>query len=435
MEEKRNNRSVERKMKDALKNDRARIQVGRISHFGLLEMSRQRIRTGVLESTTSVCPTCQGTGHIRAPSSVALHVLRSLEDSLLKGATHHLTIRTRTNVALYILNQKRAHLSEIELRFGLTITVSADETIANGAHFVIERGEPIEPRALVAPLVTPASVALAPELEDEIEADFEAEMEPEESGETERAGAEPRMDRDGEREERGDDGQRKRRRRRGRGRGGEGRGDNRHAEQRDGRPAQQQRPPQQPDQPRGEEPAGEEDEGEARPFVAGELGPDGQPRKRRRGRRGGRRGRRGGRPGENGHAVAPENRARPDDEAQPGFAPGGFGAISADYDEIDTTPTLDSGTPRPAPQRADRVADTYIGPDEVDTTPTADTQPSRESWQPPAQAADGDEDDEIDTTPRADAPSRADTRPEPAADDDPDRPKRSGWWQRKSFFG
>ena len=92
MEEKRNNRAVERKLKDALKNDRARIQVGRISHFGLLEMSRQRIRTGVVESTTSTCPTCQGTGHVRAPASVALHVLRSLEDQLLKGVDaqpHH----------------------------------------------------------------------------------------------------------------------------------------------------------------------------------------------------------------------------------------------------------------------------------------------------------------------------------------------------------
>ena len=159
MEEKRNNRAVERRLNDALKNDRARIQVGRISHFGLLEMSRQRIRTGVLESTTTVCPTCQGTGHVRAPASVALHVLRSLEDQLLKGVTHHLTIRTRTPVALYILNQKRSHLSEIEQRFGLHITVAADETITNGAHFVVERGEPVDRRADRLPQsITPDSV-------------------------------------------------------------------------------------------------------------------------------------------------------------------------------------------------------------------------------------------------------------------------------------
>src|SRR3972149_5707451 len=112
MEEKRNNRAVERRLKEALKNDRARIQVGRISHFGLLEMSRQRIRTGVLESTSRVCPTCQGTGHVRAPASVALHVLRSLEDQLPKGVTHNLTIHARTPVALYVLNQKRSHLTE-----------------------------------------------------------------------------------------------------------------------------------------------------------------------------------------------------------------------------------------------------------------------------------------------------------------------------------
>ena len=85
MEEGRNNRAVERRMKDALKNDRARIQVGRISHFGLLEMSRQRIRTGVLEGSTVVCPHCQGAGVVRSTASVALHVLRVLEDALIKS--------------------------------------------------------------------------------------------------------------------------------------------------------------------------------------------------------------------------------------------------------------------------------------------------------------------------------------------------------------
>ncbi len=88
MEENRNNRAVERKLKDCLKHDRARIQVGRISHFGLMEMSRQRIRTGVLESSTEVCPTCGGTGHMRSVSSVALHLLRALEEQLMKSAAN-----------------------------------------------------------------------------------------------------------------------------------------------------------------------------------------------------------------------------------------------------------------------------------------------------------------------------------------------------------
>ena len=93
MEESRNNRAVERRIKDALKNDRARIQVGRISHFGLLEMSRQRIRTGVLEGSTVVCPHCQGAGVVRSTASIALHVLRVLEDALIKSSTHDLTVQ------------------------------------------------------------------------------------------------------------------------------------------------------------------------------------------------------------------------------------------------------------------------------------------------------------------------------------------------------
>src|SRR5215813_11942919 len=102
MDEGRNNRTVERRLKEALKHDRARIQVGRISHFGLLEMSRQRIRTSVLESSTEKCPVCGGSGHVRSVSSVALQLLRAIEEMLNKGATHNLIVRTRAEVALYV---------------------------------------------------------------------------------------------------------------------------------------------------------------------------------------------------------------------------------------------------------------------------------------------------------------------------------------------
>ena len=129
MDEKRNNRSVERRLKDALKNDRARIQVGRISHFGLMEMSRQRIRTSVLESSTDKCQTCGGTGHVRSVSSLALQLLRVIDELLLRGATHNLVVRTGPDVALYILNHKRGHLRDLEQRFQITITVSADAGI------------------------------------------------------------------------------------------------------------------------------------------------------------------------------------------------------------------------------------------------------------------------------------------------------------------
>ena len=123
MDEKRNNRAVERKLSDCLRQDRARIQVGRISHFGLLEMSRQRIRASVLESSTEPCSQCGGSGHVRSVSSVALQLLRGIEEILMKGATHNLVVRTRTDVALYVLNHKRGHLRDLENAFKVSLAV------------------------------------------------------------------------------------------------------------------------------------------------------------------------------------------------------------------------------------------------------------------------------------------------------------------------
>jgi ribonuclease E len=138
MEEKRNNRAVERRLKEALRFDRARIQVGRISHFGLLEMSRQRLRAGVLEGSTSQCPHCQGTGIIRSTESVALAVIRGLEDALMSGPPVSLVAKTTANVALYILNNKRSFITEIEQRYGVSIAVLASEKL-HGASFTIEK--------------------------------------------------------------------------------------------------------------------------------------------------------------------------------------------------------------------------------------------------------------------------------------------------------
>ncbi len=200
MEEGRNNRAVERRMKDALKNDRARIQVGRISHFGLLEMSRQRIRTGVLEGSTVVCPHCMGAGVVRSTASVALHVLRVLEDALIKSAAHDMTVRARTPVALYILNQKRAHLRDLERRFGVAITVEADDTLTGSNYHAIERGEPASgvraEEAAREPEIRPAGYGAAPEEIEEFAIEEEAEAEAAEGGEGEAAeeeieGAEP----------------------------------------------------------------------------------------------------------------------------------------------------------------------------------------------------------------------------------------------------
>ena len=129
MDENKNVRAVEKKMKDALKRDRARIQVGRISQFGLMEMSRQRRRTSLVEGSADICPHCQGTGHIRSIESSALVALRTLEEEGVRGRAAHVRLSCPTEVALYLLNEKRDHLNAIEGRYEMRVTVNADDTL------------------------------------------------------------------------------------------------------------------------------------------------------------------------------------------------------------------------------------------------------------------------------------------------------------------
>ena len=136
MEENRNQQAVERRMKDAMRNDRARIQIGSISHFGLLEMSRQRLRISFNESITSVCPHCQGTGRIRSVETAALQMLRVIEEEAMKGAMDELHISMNRDVALYILNHKRDAISTLEERFGLHILVLAGDSLIATEHEV-----------------------------------------------------------------------------------------------------------------------------------------------------------------------------------------------------------------------------------------------------------------------------------------------------------
>ncbi len=411
MEEKRNNRAVERKLNDALKNDRARIQVGRISHFGLLEMSRQRIRTGVLESTTTICPTCQGSGHVRAPASVALHVLRSLEDMLLKGVTHHLTIRTRTPVALYILNQKRSHLSEIEQRFGLTITVAADELINNGAHFVVERGEPVGRRDVqVRSTIQPDSVQPDSEpLETSSEADSPAELA---GASQDEPLAEPREELAGE-----DGGRRRRRRRR-----------RRNGERSETSAAEAEG--------EGEEPEGAESAGQEAPVEAasdGETDEDGAPRKRRRGRRGGRRGRRGrgGEDRQTAEASEPGETAETGeaaeaavDESVSSEAPPVIAEASAATDQPgEESPVTASDDWSPAEPLAEPVAAPPLSPGDDSALPD----------QPQQQDMAAEPHSEARPNPVAEQPAAPETPEAPKAPDET-APKRSGWWQRRTSF-
>jgi len=129
MEDGRNNAAVERRLKDAMKNDRARLQIGRISPFGLLELSRQRLRPSLVEISFEKCPHCSGTGYIRSADSAALSILRAVEEEALKQRSSAMTVQMPMAVAVYILNNKRAVLTALEERYGIAVSVQTDESL------------------------------------------------------------------------------------------------------------------------------------------------------------------------------------------------------------------------------------------------------------------------------------------------------------------
>ena len=139
MEDPRNSEAVERRLKDMMRHDRARVQVGRISPFGLLELSRQRLRPNIIESTSFTCPSCRGSGMIRSVESSSLHVLRAIEEEAIQQKTTEITVHVATSIALYILNQKRASLQEIEAKWKITIRLEQDDTLVP-PDYRLERG-------------------------------------------------------------------------------------------------------------------------------------------------------------------------------------------------------------------------------------------------------------------------------------------------------
>ncbi len=158
MESRRNNAQVEKRLKEALKTDRARIQLGHISHFGLLEMSRQRLRPSLAETSLVVCPHCAGTGHVRGTESAALHVLRAIEEEAGKHRAGAVTVHAALPIVLYILNHKRERLGEIERRHGVSVAFARDDALIP-PNVRIEKLRPWEPPA---PGIAPASPEAAP---------------------------------------------------------------------------------------------------------------------------------------------------------------------------------------------------------------------------------------------------------------------------------
>ncbi|HEX8165148.1 MAG TPA: Rne/Rng family ribonuclease [Beijerinckiaceae bacterium] len=419
MEEKRNNRTVEKKLNECLKNDRARIQVGRISPFGLLEMSRQRIRTGVLESSSIPCPHCGGAGHVRSTPSVALHVLRSVEEHLIKSASHNLCVRTRAQVAFYILNQKRTHLRELEERFGVVISVVADEGLTGQSVFAIERTEPVAPRAEPrppAPTVRIDAVAPVDEDEEAEEArDADEAEDREDAAEPTRAGEGERADRPERPGEDGEGGRRRRRRRRRRGRNGEPREDRLDAA---GSP-----------EGSGAEDEGDEDEGPEEAAAAEPAGETDEPRRREGGdeRRPGRRDRhrRGrdrwrDREGERREHRPEAHEARELVEAH--------GAAGESREEA----------PAPAPSWAEARQDREsrqepVSRQEPEQEPRSRQASESRPQEPTPEAASPNGAAEAPQAPEQ--PARPpEPEPEPVAvvltPPDPNRPKRAGWWSK-----
>lgn len=448
MEEKRNNRAVEKRLNECLKNDRARIQVGRISLFGLLEMSRQRIRTGVLESSSISCPHCTGTGFVRATPSVALHILRSVEETLIKSASHNVIIRTRSEVAFYILNQKRAHLRELEMRFGVEISVNADDTLSGAVNFVIERGEPAINGGiqLPPPSAFRAEEVVAPVVEVEPVEDDEPEEEDvaQEAAQGE-SGPDHSHDANDDNSENGR--KRRRRRRRGRGRNGE-RSEGSFADH------SQQHSPAEAAGP--EETSAEAEVEEAHEAHAGDEADAREDRGSRQ-----RRSRRGGRGRGRNESFQPETTPDQAFDSEPAIAdaPVAEAAPAIETDPVEepkkgrarsrkpakaesviaeVSPAVEEGAEAEKPKRRRRTAkseaadvaeaETVAPIKPVRARKAAAAKPSKEKEVAPVEQVEVVEKqpEQIHSAPVAEPISVVLT---PA---DPDRPKRAGWWSRGS---
>jgi ribonuclease E len=445
MEDSRNNRAVERKLKDCLKTDRARIQLGRISPFGLLEMSRQRLHPGLLEASTHSCVHCRGAGVVRSTESSALHVLRAIEDEGIKERASAILVKTAPTVALYVLNQKRHALQQIEARYDFSVTIEADEDMIPPEHRVERlkpRTAPVQTAAVNMSSLRPVDL-VEDEDEDVIEADAELEAE-------EAEGEAQSEERRGRSEQEGDDGKRRRRRRRRRGRRDEGQGDEqRPSEAREQRPESDEDAGDDADEEEaeGDEAEATDDGGEER-RANGDAGEgNGDRRRRRRGRRGGRRRRDGDNGGE---APTPEAEAPvyavthwpPADESSSSEAVDVGVRFPEDREDVlapshvdEPVPAMEHpveapryepvAAPLPLAERDPAPAPAAIHwPDAPPETVSASSPAFPEAHDPNAPGAVVDTAEAVSET----APAENAAAPE---DDAPKPPPRRGWWQRR----
>ncbi|GGH01046.1 hypothetical protein GCM10007420_16340 [Glycocaulis albus] len=484
MEDSKNVRAVEKKMKDVLAKDRARIQTSKISQFGLMEISRQRRRTSLVEGSTEPCPHCNGIGYLRSVESSALAAVRSVEEEGLKGRASKIALHLPNEVALYLLNEKREYLRAVEQRFDMRVLIATDIDLKRDASR-IERLEtrkdgdrgPYIPKPL-----TVESAVLTPE----DEADLRAAREEDAQEEDDAADERPREEGQGD-ERRG----RKRRRRGGRNRGdGESRTD---AAGQDSSAA---------DAAEEESAETQNDGGQPAPARAETGDDEGGRKRRRRGRRGGRgRRRRGDGEARSDQAAASGQETGADDAAGNADIPG-LSVIEPGDSEAFGSGEAPAARPRPSRRRKQAVTDTPAAaegaapapeatssePAAAEETPkpkrtrrkkaeAAGTQPAEEATQaaPPEDGKDGkDEKPKPRRTRKAAAgktakaedgaageaaapaaetaeekpakPARKprakkaepapETPAEPVETNENTGPKRSGWWQRSGkLFG
>jgi ribonuclease E len=440
MEENRNDRSVEKRMKDALRFDRARVQMGKISGFGLLEISRQRRRTGVLEGSSHICPTCEGNGRVRSPESASLQALRSVEAAVANRKNCEVALHADIATALYLLNEKRDHLTRLLQERGLVVRVFAQSDMSLG-HYrfeIIEPGEEVIEEDFV-----PQYIKIDDPVDEEADLfaqdDEEAgDEDSDEEGVGEKAQA-PRAQGEGDSPR---DGTRRRRRRR---RGG------RRDEAGEGEPNPATQSTQTDEMGLEGEEAGEGDE-ETPP--ADETPAEAQARRRRRrGRRGGRR-RREGEAARLGHGDGPNG-----EDAGPEIAGMETIAMAEDSGSIPAEIGSDSGELAPLPvadappkrKRPTRKAAETAAPSEAATVstepevaavqevasdePPAKKAPAKRAGRPSKakEAATAPAEAEA-VTPQANASAPA-ADPEPNLD--PNAPRKSGWWSRNAqkLFG
>ena len=395
MEQSSHVRKVEKAMKEALKNDRARIQVGRISSFGLMEMSRQRLRTGVLEASTKACPHCEGTGLMRTASSAGLSALRIIEDEAARGRGDKILLRAGAEAAIYVLNRKRGELAEIEDRYGVTVEIAIEEAF-EGARMTVEssgpRPQPKE-RTAAPPIVVEEEDDYLPE-EDEVEVE-----------ETEEA--EARSDR----EEDSDAGRRRRRRRR---RGGRGR--RREGEEAEGR----EELPETAGQPSEAEQLGAEEEAEEQ-AAADEAAKS----RRRRGGRG------------RGRKEAPETtQAEAVADISPEEPPMADLPIAAEPAIAEAEVTEEKGKTRRRPRArksAPGAAEEAASVQDVAAEAQPEKAAEEATEEKPKRKSRARKKAEEPAPAEAAKPARgkaaATPTPEPSNEDAPSEPRR-GWWQR-----